>query len=94
MLRSAAADHARELSSARGAASHVDRQGTTAQDRASRLGYRGSVIEVVASGTQQVSEVVSAIDGVMPGSDLLDCTYRSSGAAVVDGFWVLVLGKE
>lgn len=94
LLRNAAMDHALELSSARGVASHLDKKGATAQDRAIRLGYRGSVIEVVASGTQQVDEVVGAVEGVMTDSDLLNCTYRSSGAAVVDGFWVLVLGHE
>lgn len=93
VLRDAAKSQALELWSRQGAAAHVDHKGATAQDRATKLGYNGRVIEVVASGTKRVDQVVGAFDWVMTDSDLLDCTYKSSGAAVVDGFWVLVLGS-
>jgi hypothetical protein len=85
-------DHALALQSEKGLSPHVDKKGATAQDRVSRLGYRGSVIEVVASGSEKVSQVVGAFDWVMTDSDLLDCKYKSSGAAVVSGYWVLLLG--
>jgi uncharacterized protein YkwD len=91
-LQSAAMDHALALWSEKGSLSHVDNKGATAQDRASRLGYPGSVVEVVANGSEKVSQVVGAFDWVMTDSDLLDCKYKSSGAAVVSGYWVLVLG--
>lgn len=90
-LRNAAMNQAAELWAER-SASHVDSKGATARDRASRLGYQGSVIEMVAHGTRQVEDVVGAFDWVMADSDLLDCKYHSAGAAVIDGVWVLVLG--
>jgi uncharacterized protein YkwD len=93
-LKAAAREYAIQMRSGNGPVLHVDAQGATAQDRAARNGYQGHVIEMAASGTTNVDQALKAFEQVMHDSDLLNCRYRSSGAAVVEGYWVLVLGDR
>ncbi|HEY6793873.1 MAG TPA: hypothetical protein VI248_04235 [Kineosporiaceae bacterium] len=75
-----------------GGVAHVDGVGGTAQDRARRQGYRGSVIELVAEGSLQPDEFGAALPQLVNQSDLLDCRFRSVGAAVANRHLVIVLG--
>ena len=77
-----------------GGVSHVDSVGGTAQDRAARLGYRGNVVELVATGALYPEELSAALVPLMNRTDLLDCRLRSVGAAVVDSHLVMVLGDS
>lgn len=75
-----------------GGVSHVDDVGQTAQDRVRGQGYTGDVIELVASGTLRPVEFGAALTQLVKQTDLLDCRYRSVGAAVADRHLVMVLG--
>lgn len=77
-----------------GGVSHVDGVGGTAQDRAARLGYTGKVVELVAAGALRPDEFGAALVQLVNRTDLLDCRFRSVGAAVVDRHLVMVLGDR
>jgi hypothetical protein len=72
----------------------VDSVGGTAQDRVSGRGYRGNVIELVATGTLRPDEFTSALGQLVRRTELLDCRFRSVGAAVADQHLVMVLGDR
>jgi uncharacterized protein YkwD len=77
-----------------GGVSHVDGVGGTAQDRAARLGYTGKVVELVAAGALRPDEFGAALVQLVNRTDLLDCRFRSVGAAVADRHLVMVLGDR
>jgi uncharacterized protein YkwD len=92
-LQRAAQGYVQVLGAA-GGVSHVDGVGGTAQDRARRQGYPGNVIELVAEGSLQPDEFVAGLTQLVNQSDLLDCRYRSFGAAVAQRHLVIVLGDR
>jgi len=93
VLRRTARAHAVALDE-QGGVSHVDSVGGTAQDRVRRQGYRGDVVELVATGTLRPGEFGTALAGLVDRTDLLDCRFRSVGAAMAGRHLVVVLGDR
>lgn len=92
-LQRAAQSYAFALSGS-GVLSHVDSLGGTAEDRVRREGYRGSVIEVLASAVIDPDTVAAGLGLWADRTDLLDCRYRSFGAALDRGYLVVLVGDR
>jgi uncharacterized protein YkwD len=77
-----------------GALFHVDALGGTAQDRARQAGYRGNVIELLASAVTDQDAFLNGLSPWADQTDLLDCRYRSFGAALDHGYLVVLVGDR
>lgn len=77
-----------------GGVSHVDGTGGTALDRARRQGYQGNVVEIVAQGALDPDEFMTAFVRIANQSDVLNCRFRTVGAAESRRHLVIVLGDR
>lgn len=92
-LQRAAETYAHALSVS-GTLTHVDALGDTAEDRVRQVGYRGNVIELLASGVTAPDAVAAGLAPWVGQTDLLDCRYRSVGSALDHGYLVVIVGDR